>query len=82
MKADNPVRETGGCRIYLIVMALCIVGIYVTLTIMKTNEPRSNRDYCPECNERWEDCPCENIYPEDSLINQDDQDVESGFNIF
>ena len=47
---------------------------------MKPNEPRSNRDYCPECNERWADCLCEQLYPEDSLIEQDD--IESGFIIF
>ncbi len=49
---------------------------------MKPNEPRSNRDYCPECNERWADCPCEQLYPMESLLNQDDQNIESGFNIF
>ena len=79
---DNPVRETGGCTFKLIVMALCIVGIYVTLTIMKPNEPRSNRDYCPECQNEWDLCNCDELYPMDSLLNQDDQNIESGFNIF
>ena len=49
---------------------------------MKPNEPRSNQHYCPECNERWEDCDCEQLYPMESLLNQDDQNIESGFNIF
>ena len=34
MKADNPVRETGGCRIYLIVMAICVIGIILTMILI------------------------------------------------
>jgi len=30
-KEDNPIRETGGCGLYLLVMAACLIGIIVTL---------------------------------------------------
>ena len=34
MKADNPVRETG-YTFGLIVMAICVVGVIVTMMIIK-----------------------------------------------
>ena len=34
-KEDNPVRETGGYGIYLIIMFLCVVGIIITLCIIQ-----------------------------------------------
>ncbi len=34
MKADNPVRETGGCTFGLIVMAICVIGVIVTLCLI------------------------------------------------
>jgi len=30
-KEDNPVRETGGCGIYLIIMTFCLIGIIITM---------------------------------------------------
>jgi len=43
---------------------------------------KTNKDYCPCCGERWEDCICENIFNEDGLIHGDDQEIESGLGIY
>ena len=29
---DNPVRETGGCGLYLFLMWVCLIGIIITMT--------------------------------------------------
>jgi len=42
----------------------------------------SNRDYCPVCWELWEDCICEDDYPEESLIERDDEEIQNGFNVY
>ena len=38
---------------------------------------KSNKDYCPECSEHWEDCDCEQLYPESELIRLDDEAIMS-----
>jgi len=48
----------------------------------KRNKIRTNKDFCPTCNEEWKDCTCEDIYPEQSLIDQDDQNIEDSFNTY
>ena len=40
------------------------------------------KTHCPGCGEKWENCICENLYPEQDLIDQDDQNIEDSFNIF
>ena len=42
----------------------------------------SNKDYCPVCWELWEECTCEDEFDEGDLIERDDQDIESGYNIY
>lgn len=39
-------------------------------------------ELCPTCLEQFEDCLCDQLYPEQSLLNQDDQNIEDSFNIF
>ena len=46
---------------------------------MKQN---SNQTHCPVCNQEWDLCECDDLYPEQYLLDQDDQDVESGLNIY
>ena len=40
---------------------------------MKQHSKRTNKDYCPVCNELWEDCLCDEFYPEPKQLkkNQD-----------
>lgn len=42
---------------------------------MKPN--RSNQHYCPACGFKWEFCDCEQSYPEQMLIELDDQMIMS-----
>ena len=42
----------------------------------------SNKDFCPGCNREWDLCICDELYPEESLIERDDQNIESGYNIY
>ncbi len=43
---------------------------------------RTNEDFCPVCNREWDLCECESDYKEQDLIDQDDDNIESGFNIY
>ena len=35
----------------------------------------SNETHCPVCTLEWEFCTCDELYPEQSLIEQDDQNI-------
>jgi len=39
-------------------------------------------ELCPVCNNPVEDCICEQDYPEQMLLDIDDQNIEDSFNIF
>ena len=37
---------------------------------------RTNETHCPVCGKPWEDCECDELYPEQSLIDLDDDLIE------
>lgn len=40
-------------------------------------KPVTNETHCPVCNEPWDECPCDDLYPEPKLIKLDDEFIES-----
>ncbi len=42
---------------------------------MKQHSKHTNEKYCPVCNEPWEYCLCDDLYPEPSLIESDDENI-------
>ena len=37
----------------------------------------SNKTHCPVCTEFWEECTCEEMYPEPEMIKLDDENIQS-----
>jgi|GEM_PF-4578230 len=39
-------------------------------------------ELCPVCRNPFDECTCENLYPEQDLIDQDDENIEDAFNVY
>jgi len=34
---------------------------------------KTNKDFCPSCNQRWEDCDCDEYFPMSLILELDDE---------